>query len=342
MSADLKALYAMMLRSRLFEEQVKVLWEQGRISGEMHMSIGEEGIAAGVVSQLREDDALALDHRGTAPLLMWGEDPVLLLKELLGRPDGLCRGQGGHMHLFSQRHMAASSGIVGASGPTAAGFALALQRQGKDALAVAFFGEGSMNQGMLLESMNLASSWRLPVVFVCKDNGLSITTPSSEVTGGDLLQRAQGLGLTTYEADGTRVDSVQAAASTAFQRVREGGPPAFMLAGCFHYEGHFLGDGYLRILRRPLKQARYMAGETIRSFVSREGQARVARIDKTMLRYIGRRLLQGIPVIIGVTILSYLMMYIAPGSIYAVGNSCNTERNTPGMMPRCSGVPISA
>ena len=91
------------------------------------------------------------------------------------------------------------------------------------------------------------------MVFVCKDNGLSITTPSSEVTGGDLLQRAQGLGLTTYEADGTRVDSVQEAASTAFQRVREGGPPAFMLAGCFHYEGHFLGDGYLRILRRPLK-----------------------------------------------------------------------------------------
>ncbi|MGB2907706.1 MAG: thiamine pyrophosphate-dependent dehydrogenase E1 component subunit alpha [Candidatus Aminicenantaceae bacterium] len=278
MLADLKALYAMMLRSRLFEEQVQALWEQGRISGEMHMSVGEEGIVAGVVSLLREDDALALDHRGTAPLLMWGEDPVLLMKEILGRPDGLCRGQGGHMHLFSQKHMAASSGIVGASGPTAAGFALALQRQGKDALAVAFFGEGSMNQGMLLESMNLAAAWKLPVVFVCKDNGLSITTVSSEVTGGNLLQRAQGLGLTTYEADGTRVESVQSAASLAFQEVREGGPPAFLLARCFHYEGHFLGDGYLRILRRPLKQARHMAGETIRSFVSSEGEGRFSRM----------------------------------------------------------------
>ena len=278
MSADLRALYAMMLRSRLFEEQVQVLWEEGRISGEMHMSIGEEGIAAGVVSLLREDDAMALDHRGTAPLLMWGEDPVLLLKEFLGRPDGLCRGQGGHMHLFSQKHTAASSGIVGASGPAAAGFALALKTQGKQALAVAFFGEGSMNQGMLLESMNLASAWRLPVVFVCKDNGLSITTPSSEVTGGDLRQRAQGLGLTPYEADGTRVGSVQEVASSAFQAVREGGPPAFLLCRCFHYEGHFLGDGYLRILRRPLKQARHMAGETIRSIVSSEGEGRFARL----------------------------------------------------------------
>jgi pyruvate dehydrogenase E1 component alpha subunit len=279
MSADLKALYAMMLRSRLFEEQVQVLWEQGLISGEMHMSIGEEGVVAGVVSLLREGDAMALDHRGTAPLLMWGEDPVLLLKEFLGRPDGLCRGQGGHMHLFSRKHVAASSGIVGASGPTAAGFALALKtREKESALAVSFFGEGSMNQGMLLESMNLAAAWKLPVVFVCKDNGLSITTLSSEVTGGDLLQRALGLGLTPHEADGTRVESVQAAASSAFKTVREGGPPAFLLARCFHYEGHFLGDGYLRILRRPLKQARTMAGETIRSVVSSEGEGRFARL----------------------------------------------------------------
>jgi len=279
MTVDLKALYVMMLRTRLFEERVQVMWEKGRISGEMHMSIGEEGVAAGVVSRLQEDDAMALDHRGTAPLLMWGEDPVLLLKEFLGRPDGLCRGQGGHMHLFSQKHTAASSGIVGASGPAAAGFALALKMQKKEgALAVAFFGEGSMNQGMLLESMNLSSAWRLPVVFVCKDNGLSITTLSSEVTGGDLRQRAQGLGLTPYEADGTRVESVQEAASSAFQAVREGGPPAFLLCRCFHYEGHFLGDGYLRILRRPLRQGRHMAGETIRSLVSSEGERRVARL----------------------------------------------------------------
>jgi len=178
------------------------------------MSIGEEGVVAGVVSLLREGDAMALDHRGTAPLLMRGEDPVLLLKEFLGRPDGLCRGQGGHMPLFSQKHMAASSGIVGASGPAAAGFALALKTHEKEgALAVAFFGEGSMN---------LAAAWKLPVVFVCKDNGLSITTLSLEVTGGDLLQRAQGLGLTPYEADGARVESVQAAASSAFQAVRQG------------------------------------------------------------------------------------------------------------------------
>jgi pyruvate dehydrogenase E1 component alpha subunit len=279
MSVDLKGLYVMMLRSRLFEERVQLLWEQGRIPGEMHMSLGEEAIVAGVVSLLREDDAMALDHRGTAPLLMRGEDPVLLLKELLGRPDGLCKGQGGHMHLFSRMHMAASSGIVGASGPAAAGFALALKTAGKKgALAVAFFGEGSMNQGMLLESMNLASAWKLPVVFVCKDNGLSITTPSSEVTGGDLLQRAQGLGLVPYEADGARVESVLEAATPALEAVREGGPPVFLYAGCVHFEGHFLGDAYLRFLRQPLRQARHMAGETLRSLTSSEGEGRVARL----------------------------------------------------------------
>lgn len=119
MPPDLWSLYGMMLKSRLFEEAVAQLWQAGRISGEMHLGTGEEGVIAGVMAHLQDGDALALDHRGSAALLMRGVDPVLILRELLGDPDGLCGGQGGHMHLFSKEHLAASSGIIGAGGPAA-------------------------------------------------------------------------------------------------------------------------------------------------------------------------------------------------------------------------------
>jgi pyruvate dehydrogenase E1 component alpha subunit len=114
-----------MLRSRLFEEAVAQLWQDGLISGEMHLGTGEEAIIAGMLDHLRDGDALALDHRGTAAMLMRGADPVSLLREMLGKPDGLCPGMGGHMHLFAPELLAATSGIVGASAPAAGGFALA-------------------------------------------------------------------------------------------------------------------------------------------------------------------------------------------------------------------------
>ena len=155
MPPDLWSLYGLMLESRLFEEAIAQLWRDGLISGEMHLGTGEEAVIAGIVSQLREGDALALDHRGTAAMLMRGVDPAAILREVCGHPDGLCGGMGGHMHLFSREHLAASSGIVGAEGPAAAGFALAAQTLSPGAIAVAFFGEGAMNQGMLLESLNL-------------------------------------------------------------------------------------------------------------------------------------------------------------------------------------------
>ena len=106
MSPDLWSLYALMLKSRLFEEAVTQLWKDGLISGEMHLGTGEEAIVAGIVAQLQEGDAMCLDHRSTPPLLMRGVDPILILRELLGHSDGLCSGMGGHMHLFSKEHLA--------------------------------------------------------------------------------------------------------------------------------------------------------------------------------------------------------------------------------------------
>lgn len=271
MKADIWALYRQMLRSRLFEIEVTRLWKEGQISGEMHLGIGEEAIAAGIVDQLKEGDAMALDHRGTPPLIMRGIDPVLLLREFLGQPDGLCSGMGGHMHLFSPEHLAASSGIVGASGPTAVGFALAAQHLRPGTLAVAFFGEGASNQGMMMEAMNLAAAWKLPVLFVCKNNQWSITTPSSSVTSGNLVERAKSFGMPAKGVNGSDVEAVWETAYEAIHVARKGEGPSFLMARCKHLEGHMLGDPLLRIARRPLKEMTQMGWPLIKSVVKPKG-----------------------------------------------------------------------
>ena len=244
-------LYVKMLRSRLFEDAVMNLWEEGKILGEMHLGTGEEAIIAGVVSQLEEGDAIAVDHRGTPPFIMRGIDPVLILLEFLGHPKGLCSGKGGHMHLFSKEHLIASSGIVGSSGPAATGFALTIQYKKQNNIAVAFFGEGAINQGMMLESMNLASVWKLPVLFVCKDNNWAITTVNDNFIGGSLIDRAKGFGIEGYEVDGTDVEAVWKVANEAILKLRNNGRPQFIHAHCVHKEGHFLGDPLLRYNRNP-------------------------------------------------------------------------------------------
>ena len=271
MPPDLWWLYALMLKSRTFEGAVARLWHDGLISGEMHLGTGEEAIIAGVVSHLDEGDAMALDHRGTAALLVRGVDPVLILRELLGHPKGLCGGMGGHMHLFSEQHLAASSGIVGASGPTAAGFALAAQYLRPGTVAVAFFGDGAMNQGMLMESMNLAAAWSLPVLFVCKDDRWAITTQSAGVTGGSLNERASGLGIPAVEVDGLDVLAVWEAAKEAIERARAGRGATFLHARCVHLEGHFLGFQLERIVRAPFQEMSKIALPLMGSFLKPGG-----------------------------------------------------------------------
>ncbi|KKN43501.1 hypothetical protein LCGC14_0702600 [marine sediment metagenome] len=182
---------------------------------------------------------------------MRGIDPVLLLLEFLGHSKGLCAGNGGHMHLFSKEHLIASSGIVGSSGPAATGFALAMKYQKKNKIAVAFFGEGAINQGMLLESMNLAAVWNLSVLFVCKDNNWAVTTVTKNVTSGNLIDRAKGFGIEGHEVDGTDVEAVWKIANEAISKMRNNGGPQFIHANCAHKEGHLLGDPLLRYYRNP-------------------------------------------------------------------------------------------
>ena len=170
-----------------------------------------------------------------------------------------------------------ASGIVGASGPTAAGFALALQVSQPGAFALAFFCEESMNQGMLMESLNLASVWKLPVLFVCKDDSWSITTKSESMTGGDLVERVRGFGIPTIEADGSDVITVWEAAHTSIEHVRSGRGPMFLHAQCIHLEGHFLGFQLLRIIRDPIKEMPEISLPLTRSFLGKGGSSRRER-----------------------------------------------------------------
>jgi len=278
MKPDAQELYRQMARMRRFEEELARLWERGLISGEMHLGVGEEAVVAGVLAHLEEGDAMALDHRSTPPLVGRGVSMESLLLEMLGHPDGLCGGRGGHMHLFSREHLAASSGIVGSSAPLACGFALAARQLRPGKVAVAFFGEGAANQGMLLESLNLAAAWKLPVVFVCKDNRWAITTRSRSVTGGCLLRRARSFGLPAFRVDGTRVERVWAAAGKAVGRARAGRGPSFILASCPRMEGHFLGDPMLRVFREPVRQALEIGPPLARALLSRPLSALPARV----------------------------------------------------------------
>ncbi len=278
MEPDRIQLYRKMLICRRVEEAMAVLWHEGRISGEMHLGIGEEGINVGVLSHLKEGDALALDHRCTAGMILRGVEIAAIIKECLGRADGLCGGMGGHMHLYSKDHLAASSGIVGAAGPAACGFALGAQHLRPGTVAFAFFGEGAMNQGMLLEAMNLAAVWELPVLFVCRDNGMAITTPSASVTGGNLRDRVRGLGLPVTEVDGVDVEVVRRAAGPLIHRARKGRGPAFLKATGLRPEGHFLGDPLVRMVRDPVSEFKPKIGPLVSATTHAKGAAMVQRV----------------------------------------------------------------
>lgn len=272
-----RKLFTWMLFSRYFEEATEEYWEKGYISGEMHMGIGEEAINAGILAHLEEGDSLAMDHRGTAPLLMRDVDPISTMLEIMGHEGGLCGGRGGHMHLFSKENLLASSGIVGASGPVALGFALASSHLRRGKIALSFFGEGAVNQGMLMESFNLAAAWNLPVLFVCKDNGWAITTRSEQVTGGDLIQRAKAFGLTTVDVDGSDVMDVYNQSQELIQGIRKGSGPGFLHASCAHPRGHFLGDSLVKMKEKPVQGLLESSGELTGGISSFKGGSIKAR-----------------------------------------------------------------
>ena len=209
-------LYRAMLTIRRFEERVVDLVNANEIAGVTHEYVGQEAVAVGVCAALRPDDVITSTHRGHGHLIAKGADVRRMMAELLGREDGLNRGRGGSMHVADLGlGIYGANGIVAAGAPFAAGAAWSFSVDGSGRVAVTFFGDGGANQGVLHETMNLAALWRLPLVFVCENNGYAVTLPQERSTAGSIVARAAAYGMAAEQVDGMDVDAVLDAAERA-------------------------------------------------------------------------------------------------------------------------------
>ncbi len=236
-------IYARMLRIRLFEEQVNTLYTSAKMPGLAHLYIGEEAVAVGVCAALRDDDYITSTHRGHGHCLAKGASVDRMFAELLGKEPGYCRGKGGSMHIADQeKGNLGANAIVGGSAGIATGAALSAKKRGSDQVAVCFFGEGALGQGLVYEVMNMASLWKLPVIYVCENNLYNEYTHYLETTAGDLSLRAEAFGIPTHEGDGQDVRGVYEAAHEAVARARAGHGPSFLLFRTYRQHGHHVGD----------------------------------------------------------------------------------------------------
>ncbi len=236
--------YRRMRRLRRFEMRAAELVGDGEIAGPVHEYIGEEAVAVGVCAALRSDDVITSTHRGHGHILAKGGASDRMYAELLGRESGYNRGRGGSMHIADfSLGIYGANGIVGAGAPMACGAAFTFKVRGEDRVAVPFFGDGAMNQGVLLESFNLAVILRLPVVFACENNGFAITSSIDDMLGGDLVRRAEGFGLPARSVDGMDVRAVHAATVEAVGHARTGGGPTFLEFRTARYSVHNISQG---------------------------------------------------------------------------------------------------
>jgi acetoin:2,6-dichlorophenolindophenol oxidoreductase subunit alpha len=236
-------MYRRMTRIRLFEEQANDLYRSAKMPGLTHLYIGEEAIAVGVCSALRKDDWITSTHRGHGHCLAKGAEVHRMFAELLGKEAGYCRGKGGSMHIADHENgNLGANAIVGGSAGIATGAAYSAKFRGTDQVAVCFFGEGALGQGLLYEVMNMAALWQLPVIYVCENNMYNEYTHYLEATAGDILGRAKAFGIETREVDGQDVRAVYATTAELVERGRNGSGPAFLLANTYRYHGHHVGD----------------------------------------------------------------------------------------------------
>jgi acetoin:2,6-dichlorophenolindophenol oxidoreductase subunit alpha len=242
--ADLAlAMYRDMATIRYFEEQVNELYRGAKMPGLAHLYIGEEAVAVGVCSALRRDDYITSTHRGHGHCLAKGADVALMFAELLGREPGYCRGKGGSMHIADHANgNLGANAIVGGSTGIATGAAFSAKQRGTDQVAVCFFGDGALGQGLLYEVMNMASLWALPVIYVCENNLYNEYTHYLEATAGSILDRPKAFGIEAREVDGQDVRAVFAATTKLVERSRRGDGPAFLLCNTYRYHGHHVGD----------------------------------------------------------------------------------------------------
>jgi TPP-dependent pyruvate/acetoin dehydrogenase alpha subunit len=236
-------MYRQMLAIRLFETQVNELYTRALMPGLAHLYIGEEAVAVGICETLNRNDYITSTHRGHGHCLAKGASPDRMFAELLGKEAGYCKGKGGSMHIADPAtgNLGANAIVCGSAG-IATGAAFSAQRLGTGQVAVCFFGEGALGQGVLYEVMNLAQLFKLPVIYVCENNLYTEYTHYSETTAGDILTRATAFGVEAASVDGQDVRAVHDIAQKLVARARKGDGPAFLLCNTYRYHGHHVGD----------------------------------------------------------------------------------------------------
>jgi len=249
--ASLTAIYRRMMLIRKMEERLGEIQKTGALPGPVHLYIGQEAVAAGFCAHLTDRDWIASTHRGHGHFLAKGGDPKLMAAELYGRVGGICKGKGGSMHVADfSKGIIGANGIVGGGISLTTGAALAAQLDGQGDVAVAFFGDGAANQGVMSEALNLGALWQLPLILVCENNGFSEFSPTDTVTAGSIAERAQPYGVPSLQIDGNDIKAVLQAADEAISRARAGNGPTLIEARTYRLRGHveyevtFLSKGY--------------------------------------------------------------------------------------------------
>ncbi len=237
-------MYRKAVTIRLMEQALLAAAEEGQIGGAMHTAIGHEANAVGAAYALRPGDYVTCTYRGHHHGLAWGMDPGRAIAEVMGRSDGFAKGKGGSMHFVSPEHgMMGANGIVAAQVPHAAGLALSSHLRGKDRVAITFFGDGALFQGVMHETFNIAAKWKLPLIFYCENNRYSEMTPIWRTSSiEDIFLFPRSYGMATMQIDGNDVEVVHAAVSLAAERARSGSGPTFIEGITYRLAGHMAGD----------------------------------------------------------------------------------------------------
>src|SRR5678809_537679 len=236
-------MYRRMVMIRLFEEQVNDLYTRALMPGLAHLYIGEEAIAVGVCEALRADDYITSTHRGHGHCIAKGAAIDRMFAELLGKEAGYCKGKGGSMHIADpDTGNLGANAIVGGSMGIATGAALSAKRQGNGRVAVCFFGDGALGQGLLYEVMNMAALWKLPVIYVCENNLYNEYTHMSETTAGNIELRGPAFGVDSHKVDGQDVRAVYAVTQKLVEKARKGEGPSILFCDTYRFHGHHVGD----------------------------------------------------------------------------------------------------
>ncbi len=264
----LRWMYEHMLLIRAFEERIAELRQSGALQGSAHLYAGQEAVAVGVCARLNRDDYVASTHRGHGHAIAKGVDVSRMMAELYGRATGTNKGKGGSMHIADTSvGMLGATGIVGAGTPLALGAALSAQKRKTQQVSVAFFGDGAMGQGVVYECLNMAAIWKLPMLFICENNGYAESTPAEyALSTPDLAERAAAFKMPAFVVDGQDVLEVWRYVGSAVARARAGEGPTFLECKTYRYYGHFLGDDPHRY--RTVEEEMYYRGrDCIQRFV---------------------------------------------------------------------------